>query len=179
MNVSRQFHDIVEPILYEEVIFVAENQSRDSYNGLRHLTRTIASRPELGYFVQGLHNFNLPIDIEDSDFASSDLSPEMVENDIQQETDEVRADLNILLNAAGRLGLRNGLILSSNLGQLIFLLHLLPRLRQFTGMRESNQISFLALSSLGAFAGGVPAGLQSISKLSVAFFDRVSFHIIG
>ncbi|KAF8308434.1 hypothetical protein DL93DRAFT_2171100 [Clavulina sp. PMI_390] len=74
-----------------------------------------------------------------------------------------------ILEALGEMGLPNGLVARGGPnGLLLALLHMLPKLqRLIIGARA--ELGLLAKSCMGAFAGGVPAGLLSISELSISY----------
>lgn len=176
--VSRQFRAIVEPILYREVKIRAENggDDDDMLPQFRCLARTIALRPELGALIQKLDASGLAMrerthvtsDLDGrDDWRTTTYSPETIAVYLDERPDEVRSDKKVLLDAIARLHLPNGLIVAGDsISEFILLLHLLHQLRELQ-MGMTDEMSIIAVASLGAFAGGVPAGLQSLSKLSI------------
>lgn len=189
--VSRQFRDIVEPILYREVKIRAEYSGDDPFPQLRHLARTISSRPELGACVQKLDASGLavserigepPDGYDDADWCRRNYSLEDLEVYLKRGPDNTRSDKRVLLDAIARLGLPNGLIVEGgSIGEFFLLLHLLHRLQELQ-MGMTDDMAVIAAASMGAFAGGVPVGMQSISKLSIFCEDievNTPFHKEG
>lgn len=172
--VSHQFRSIAEPILYREVkLALADEDEDDPFRQLRQLTRTVVSRPQIGKLIQSLEIPSLPSGLYDSDpeGINSSHSLKNVEKTLRADTTEVRADLRILLDAAARLKLPNGLILQGGLiGELFLLLHHLPRLQKLN-IKMNNDVRMFASSALGDLPGGIPAGLQSVSELSICHDD--------
>lgn len=124
----------------------------------------------MGKFIKALKIPCLPNNKHRSNATYSNLSPADVESILETKTAEARVDLRILLDAAARSKLPNELIIKSELvGECFLLLHHSPCLQTLrVTMRED--LRTIALSALGDFAGGVPAGLQSMSELSI-FYD--------
>lgn len=176
--VSRQFHDIVEPILYREVkLRVEALEDEVSFSQLRNLARTIASRPRLGDLVQKLDAYGLVVSDEPSDaedvvnLCNTVLTPEDLKGVLENTADNDHQTKKILLDVTTRLGLSNGLALQGDsIGEFILLLHLLPRLQELQ-MEMGDDMAIVALASLRVFSGSVPAGLQSLSKLSIFYQD--------
>ncbi|KAF8308444.1 hypothetical protein DL93DRAFT_1885143 [Clavulina sp. PMI_390] len=82
----------------------------------------------------------------------------------------VASDLQPILRVLPTYGVNNGLVARGGpSGILITLLHLLPRLR-ILAVNAGNELEHIAKSCFGCFAGGVPAGLKSLSTLSLWWY---------
>ncbi|KAF8310036.1 hypothetical protein DL93DRAFT_1684009 [Clavulina sp. PMI_390] len=181
--VSHQFHTIIEPYLYcniwldgglrlspEGVIF-------QSWNNLYQLTRAIVQRPELGIHVRNLSvatsgfdykNIRSAVALQNSMYGETDVE-KIVET--LSHTESGREDLRTILSALPSVGLRNGIIVHGGInGVIIVLLHLLLRLRGVE-FRATYELEYIAYSCFGTLACGIPAGLKSISKLSLSCSD--------
>ncbi|KAF8308432.1 hypothetical protein DL93DRAFT_2086921 [Clavulina sp. PMI_390] len=179
--VSRQFRAIIEPLLYRKVhLPVAWKAGEDqiSFRNVQQFTRTLVLRPELGKHVRELDIPCLDADYDEND----DISTFVQECNTPYEEDEVdeslsamsepaRGDLQQILPALARLGINNGLLLrGGGNGLLLVLLHLLPKLQKLELIARS-ELEFIAYSCFAAFVGGIPAGLSSISELTLGYED--------
>lgn len=169
--VSHQFHDITMPILYREVNVAPEysySTKIDPFRQLRLLTRTVVSRPQIGHLIQALEIPSLPTEIDGSEEIDTSLSSDDVEINLGKQMSGAQINFRDMLDAATRSELPNGLNLQGKLvGGLLRLLHHLPRLQKLH-LKMRNDIRMIALAALGAFSSGVPAGLKSLSELSIS-----------
>ncbi|KAF8320364.1 hypothetical protein DL93DRAFT_1835718 [Clavulina sp. PMI_390] len=189
--VSRQFRAIVESLLYRDIWLPGNEkitEERPFLYRLFKLTRAIVMRPMLGKYVHKLSipsmGHNLTYDYWDVDAIISKSNTNYGDLDEINESlfelgGAATGDLEHILKALPARGLRNGLIVRGGpCGVLIALFHFLPRLQSLT-IDVGEQLEFIALSCFGAFVGGIPAGLTSVSELLVFHEEyeiRCGFH---
>ncbi|KAF8302586.1 hypothetical protein DL93DRAFT_493798 [Clavulina sp. PMI_390] len=179
--VSHQFRAIIEPLLYCSIdlpVLWDSKQGHDPFQTRRQFTRALALRPELGNYVYDLNITSLDNgyqskgDTKDFIAACNTVYDEdQVEELLTVASEVASSDLRSILLALKPLGLNNGLVLQGGTnGLLIILFHLLPKLRTL-GITAWSEPEFVAHSYFGAFTGGVPAGLKSVSWVSLSYGD--------
>lgn len=190
--VSRQSRALIEPQLYSDVTIVPniphfreDDTIEDDFSGeqrtrsFRRFVRTIVGRPSLGSHVKKLelaswerrvnYDYDYTDDVVRCHLKIPDEDHEEALHAAGARFDAMRDDLRTIAIAAVEKGLPNGLVLAAGTrGLAIVLLHYVPDLRELS-ITSRDEIETVALTCLGYFDGGVPAGLLSISTLNMVY----------
>ncbi|KAF8309990.1 hypothetical protein DL93DRAFT_1679760 [Clavulina sp. PMI_390] len=181
-HVSHQFRTIIDTLLYHRVRIPAwRNEWNDQYSSrtLQQFTRAIVLRPQLAKHVRELYipglEFECYEDEEDIYTFANDCSTiyekDEVDESLSSMSEAACGDLKQILPALASLGLPNGFVLrGGGNGLLLVLLHLLPNLRKLA-IAARTELELIAYSSLATFAGGVPAGLNSVTDITLEYDD--------
>lgn len=175
LPVCHLFRTLLEPNLYKAVD-ISKSDDDDVSPSVMLLLRTVVARPDLGLLVRSLSFGSLGesegeyeegiSEVYACSVKHNDGSTEPLWRSLGGEPD----DLGSLLSALAQKGLPNGVILSGSRGQIIFLLHYTPNLASLS-FTCATGVATIALAALGCFVGGVPIGLQSITRIVLNYDD--------
>lgn len=172
-------HLILDPTVYHSITLTVAHKPRGRYRlakerAFRQLVRSIILRPVIGTYVRSLNLIFIPNSnplhedlVSPRDFNQSVLPKTLWQKYGWELTMDDKNDLKILLQACKVKDVASGLLAFANSwGELVLLLHYLPRLRDLF-MDTNAFLCIVGFAALGKLNGGIPAGLQSLQSLVV------------